>query len=470
MSKNNNLSDISYENAVKLIDSSIITENHNILDTTVNDIEDSVLICENPEIELNPMRTNIFYIMPEFLENTNDEQLIKIKKEIEFYKKEYESLCNKMNDFVDKVNKSLKGLINPSNNLKNQIEDMILKFEENITKLSIPLYLEQEGLNNIDISTLNKIQKDEFNEYKLSIKYIINDFENKSEKLNNNYNILFTEIKKAVEIICNNIKEIPNNINELQDKIEEGMSKFEEILELFDEENEKENFLNYFGKIKESFKLIDIKKDELINKNENKINNLKNQYIKRQKSFLQLKDDTNKIIKNLEEKSNIIKNDIIKTREKYNQPKLQIEIPDMTISEIVIIVIFNEIDKEIIKAKEEVKNGFKGMPSPSKKMALDLLLIMDITGSMEQYVDQVKFNLIDIMNKIENKCNKTKIDINLGFIGYKDVEEIYNNEKECVNIEFTKDYTRVKNQIEDINVGGGDDTAEHIVWGFEKAL
>ena len=174
MSKKNNFLNISYEDAEKLIDSSLITENHTILETTVNDIEDSVLICENPEIELNPMRTQIFYIMPEFLENANDEQLIKIKKEIEFNKREYESLCNTMNDFVEKTNKSLKDLINPSNNLKNQIEDIRIKFKKNIKNLSIPLFLEQEGFNSIDVSALNEIQKKEFNDDKLSITYNFN--------------------------------------------------------------------------------------------------------------------------------------------------------------------------------------------------------------------------------------------------------------------------------------------------------
>ena len=352
MSGKNNLSELSYKNAVKLIDSSIVTENHNILESTMNDIEDSVLICENPEIELNPMRSQIFYLMPDFLIDTNDDQLLKIKKEIELYKNEYESLCNIMNEFVNKTNKSLNNLITPSNNLKKEIEKMIITFEENITNLSIPLIIEKEGLDNIDISTLNEIEKDEFNENKLSINSIINEFQNQSIELNKNYNILFNQINKAIQIICNNIKEIPNNINDLQDKIEEGMSIFEEILELFDDQKEKENFLKNFGKIKESFKLINNKQNEIIKKNKNKINHLKNQYIKRKKSFSNLKGQTDKIIKNLEKESKLIKNGIIEVRDKYNQPKLQIEeIPDMKINKIENEDILVEIETQIINAK-----------------------------------------------------------------------------------------------------------------------
>ena len=73
-----------------------------------------------------------------------------------------------------------------------------------------------------------------------------------------------------------------------------------------------------------------------------------------------------------------------------------------------------------------------------------------------------------MIKNIEEKC--IGIDINLGFIGQKDVAEIYENEKECVNIDFTKDYKMVKKKINNIIVGGGDDTAEHIVWAFEKTL
>lgn len=47
-----------------LLNSLIIEKNHNILDLTVCDIEESTLICEYPEIELNYMRSQICYLMP----------------------------------------------------------------------------------------------------------------------------------------------------------------------------------------------------------------------------------------------------------------------------------------------------------------------------------------------------------------------------------------------------------------------
>ena len=54
------------------------------------------------------------------------------------------------------------------------------------------------------------------------------------------------------------------------------------------------------------------------------------------------------------------------------------------------------------------------------KTSLDLLFTMDITGSMGPYLNQVKTNIINIINRIINEC--PGIDIYLGFIGYLDVQ------------------------------------------------
>ena len=92
--------------------------------------------------------------------------------------------------------------------------------------------------------------------------------------------------------------------------------------------------------------------------------------------------------------------------------------------------------------------------------------IMDITGSMEEYVDETKIKIIEIMDKIIEACKGNEI--NLGFIGYRDVKE--HKKKNYVNIEFTKSHQSVKEEINKIVVGGGDDTAEDVAWAFQQAL
>ena len=91
---------------------------------------------------------------------------------------------------------------------------------------------------------------------------------------------------------------------------------------------------------------------------------------------------------------------------------------------------------------------------------------MDITGSMEEFVDNTKKELINMMSKIIDTFNG--IDINLGFIGYKDVEEHLKDD--YIDEEFTNKYKEIENKIANIQIGGGGDTAEDIAFAFEKAL
>ena len=46
-----NVSELKYQDALELMESKTIKDNHTLLDSTVESIEDSTLICENPEIE-----------------------------------------------------------------------------------------------------------------------------------------------------------------------------------------------------------------------------------------------------------------------------------------------------------------------------------------------------------------------------------------------------------------------------------
>ena len=101
-----------------------------------------------------------------------------------------------------------------------------------------------------------------------------------------------------------------------------------------------------------------------------------------------------------------------------------------------------------------------------ERTSLDLLFVMDITGSMSPYVEQAKANIIDIINRIVNGC--PGIDINLGFIGYRDIEEEV--EGYITDIEFTKDHEELKNNISLIYADGGADLPEDVAWAFEKAL
>ena len=467
-----NVSELKYQDALELMESKTIKDNHTLLDSTVESIEDSTLICENPEIELIPMRTEVFYLIPDFLVNPTDPKIIELKRDIYLYKGGYESLCKSLNVFIDKISIQLKNLLDPSNALKNKIHQIIEQFEETVKNLCVPLISEQEGLDkSFDINMLSEKQKDEFIEEKLSIVYKVNEFKKESENLNKQYSKLFSQIYKAVQGICNTIKEIPKSLMDLQDQIEDAMSKFEEILEEFTEIENYDNFHDLLLRIKESFELINIEMNKITKKIEDKINNLEIRFKDREKSFNILKEARNQTIQNLELKSKTINDNIKIVRDKYKQKAL--ELPEIYIKEIVAENLFKQMDESIKCIKnvndtvsEELKEMKKEINEIIPKTSLDLLYLMDTTGSMEQYVDITKKRLKEIMNKIKHECSG--VDINLGFIGYKDVAEIKIND--FLNIDFTTDHESVKKEIENIKVGGGDDTAEDVAWAFERAL
>ena len=462
----NAISELDYKDAVSLIDSKIIEKNHSILDSTVDDIEDSKLICKIPEIELFQMRTEIFYLIPDFLKNPNDPKLKGLKQDIELYKNLYENLAKKLNEFIDKASESLKNLLEPSNKLEMEIMKIIAQFEETVKNLCAPLISEQQGLDTIDTNKLSERQKDELNEEKSDIVYKVDLFKKESKELNKQYNGLFKEINKYVQELCDTIKEIPSTLTNIQDKIEEGMSNYEEILEEFTDLDDFDNFQNLLIKIKESAELLINEMENIKNHINEKIENLNVQFKNKEDSFSSLKEKSKNTIESLKSRSNNIKNDILELRNKYKQK--EIELPEMYISDLIIniskpveesIKCINKID--VSRGIEEIKIIIeKSLPT------LDLLFMMDITGSMEQYLEITKQKLIDIMDIIKKGCSG--IDINLGFIAYKDVAEIEDGDYLVENL--TNNHKDVEEKIKKLEVGGGDDTAEHVSWAFSQAI
>ena len=396
MAGQNYLDNLKYSEAKDLIQLPIIDENHQVLEEAERNVADSVIICERPEIELNPMRTEVFLIMPEFLNEPKDDVLRLLKKNIELTKAKFEELCKKSNKFIEEMTKTLKNLNNPSQELKKEISNIIEKFENTIKGLCAPLISQKEGLDSIDLTKLTEDQKNELEEDKKFVVNEINKFKGECQKLNENYYKIFSSLLDSITIVCNSIKEIPLPIQNIQNELEDKMTKFEEFLDKINDENKGNIFNNQLKKITKYFEELSKKNVIISNKVQNKCKILDNQYKKRSTTFLQLKQKVSNNIVELSKKSDEIKNQIIKIREKYKQK--EIEFPQISISEIITDKIYNLIDNAIEEQKSELiildENRPKMEISP---IILDLLYLMDITGSMEEYVEETKAGLIDIL-------------------------------------------------------------------------
>ncbi len=58
------------------------------------------------------------------------------------------------------------------------------------------------------------------------------------------------------------------------------------------------------------------------------------------------------------------------------------------------------------------------------KTSIDIVFVMDLTGSMGYYINQAKLYLYNIINRIMSEC--PAITINIGLVGYIDITEYLN--------------------------------------------
>lgn len=454
---------LEYNEAKEMINLPKVDENHRLLEETTRKINDSLLTLETPEIELSPIRTEIFFLKPEFFKSPKGPKEKFLKTNIELYIASFKKLCVELNNFISDISKGLNSLQKPSLELISEINKIKYQFENTIKNLCAPIISKRDGLNTIDESILSEAQRQELQLDKKEMDKEIYEFLVESARLNENYNKQFSQILNSITSIYNSINEIPNPIKEYQNQLDEGISQFEEILDTITDENKGQNFDIQLKNIREFFNALEKTAKVIKSKAQSKCKILDNQKNNRIASFSKIKTKVKENIAKLTMKAEKIKFDINKIREKYKQKK--IELPKITLAEIIIQQVYNRIDETVEKEKK-VFAVEPPKPSPLK-LELDLLYLMDTTGSMEEYVNATKVGLIDIMEKIV-KCCDDMVNINLGFIGYKDVAEI--NQGDYLDVNFTREYHEIKDKISKIIVGGGDDTAEDVAFAFKRAL
>ena len=460
-------SDFDYKKAESLIGLESIKSNHFILNETINNIIDSLILCEN--IDIKPINTEINYTIPIFLRNPTNGALKIVKSDIEFYKDKYEKLSEKSNRLTEIANKSIDNIHISLIRTKDEIETLFYQFEEMIKNLSIPFLLKEMFFDKKnDIRILDEIDIDED---QLQIINQLEDYKNDIDTLNTLYNDYFNYINETVRNISDEINEIPNTAIDLQNKTEEGKSNFENKTNDFTNPNDIQSLHSNLIDIKNDFSSI---KDEATNKqnifgrNENKYRTNRTNRTNNNLGDRNFINQTNEIINNMTGNYATIVSGMVKYTEKKTKDK--VEVRRLYGSNIIVESIKESLDltEYIIKNEDnliynELKEFIEEI-NVEERTSLDLLFIMDITGSMIPYLTQVKNSVINIINRIVLEC--PGIDINIGYIAYTESNEIENN----VNIEFTKNYQDLKNIIQNVKNGGGGDLPEDIAWGMERAL
>jgi len=120
------VSDLSYEKAEKILNLPIIEQNHNLLNRSLSIINDSILICENSNFSI--INSTLNYLAPNFLNMASKTALKIVKNDLEFYKDKYEELIENINNFTLQASNSLEISYSVLNDLKKEINNLILNF------------------------------------------------------------------------------------------------------------------------------------------------------------------------------------------------------------------------------------------------------------------------------------------------------------------------------------------------------
>ena len=138
-----------------------------------------------------------------------------------------------------------------------------------------------------------------------------------------------------------------------------------------------------------------------------------------------------------------------------------------------------QFQKSYIESQEEdfeknfkiLKEDFKFLEEGEKKFFkdtnLDLMFIMDLTGSMGMWLNEAKQNINNIINEITENNPGSKIRVS--YVGYKDFSSI-GEERKYSSKEFTENIKEITDYINTLTCSGGGDIPEDIVGALKHAL
>jgi DNA repair exonuclease SbcCD ATPase subunit len=381
------------------------------------------------------------------------------------YKKLYEKNSTIVNKIIDETKQCLKNLYSPLKSLREDVKSYSNNFENSLNQLTIPLKNGKSGINDIDYA---KYPKDKQNRFLKDRDEVIKEIDNFLKEANYFY-LEYGQLNRAT---FEDIDNFVQRFNQLAVPAKELTTFMRSLMKAFEKSSSSFNDYKDKKKIDEVFKKIKEPINEFYNKSknlENLLNSIKDIKIERINEMMTISKSIKEKISKLEERSKAISEKIKKIRVKYDEPEEKLDEVDMPAPNPVNSKkASDQIEEEGKKIGEKADIGVKDIKGDIDKIKsqtrLDLLFIMDITNSMDYYLNQVKQDILDIISKIQIECAGS--DIYLGFIGYKDFNDLDLGD-EYINLEFTTDYESIRKNIEFVTPGGGGDIPEDLCGGLE---
>ena len=367
--------------------------------------------------------------------------------ETKFFISKYKALYEQNLNVVRKLyveNDTLKGVINYAKKINkdlNILNNNIEKFNPNVFQKGL------KGLKNDRIKDLKRIISDDLKKFNEEKDKFMNEFKKRNIEI---LSITNTYLYLLIKLI--------KNIKKLSEMLKIGFEKFNNSVNYFMQENSIKA-----GKylIVEAYRQIALLVGE--------INNI---FIITEKTDKRKTEQSLDKLINFDQNLKRLYKQIFATinnyREKIEYPKINSDNIHLGLEEILII---NEdtskLGKEMINIYENIKENYNEINSLENEFRLDILFILDTTSSMEYFVDKFKFQFLQLIQDIRKECPEALLFI--GFIGYKD---IFDKElgDEYIDYDFTTNYEKLKNKIEEIEPDGGIDIPEDIVGAFDLAF
>ena len=451
-----------------------IKSNFESMNEILEPLRDTENEFQNPSLKITKsIRNKVQIIVPN---KELDEQNLNLIKDILNFQKGYEKNAEESNKTIEQVKKSFKDLSESVTKLIKLIEDIRKKYFEHIKEMMSPFIKKNETIQKLSDEKLSKVKnKNDKLDEKIKL------YDKKLAKIIKDLKEVFNRIKSNIEGYLDLLNSLDAPINSMIEKIENIFNEFEEksknfINIIFYSPKEKEKAFKIFNEIRE----LNTKIAELIEKQQkdltNRDNNLKKEKEKCTKDFNEIKkleNESSKKIKDLQKETKMLISEINEILTDCSLPKIDTEIKDfdgLEIDKLEKTVV--EGTNNILKANTKIEIDLTKLKTfvnenetkINKVFSLDLVFIMDITGSMSTYLQFAKDKILNIIDKI---TKDSTVNVKLGFIGYRDYFD--SKEEYLIYPELTNNYDKVKQFINAAKPGGGSD-CEDMGEGLKSAL
>ena len=442
-----------------------------IMDTineSQNDLANIQQICNSPDLYLKKVSTQMNVILPQTLKDSKEPYIVNIKNDLNNYRKLYEKEAKQINTIISNTIEAIKQIYPFTKTLQENLKNYTENYAHSIQNMQIPMLNKKIGLAQINVEKFPPQIQENFIKDRNNISKEIDIFFEDVDKFLKNFSDITIFNSQKIEKSFEDFLKLPKSVKELSLLMSKSKLSFERSCRVFNDLSNKEAIDKAFKSFQQPLNDLNEMEKKI---QEMEISSMK-KYIEDQQNKIEgTKKELDEIEKKLKAKSDEITNEIQEIREKYGEKKEDLD--EFTPSGLVNIETEN-FYKEVISNTQAINDQIKiinqslndNMEIIKQNSRLDLLFIMDITNSMDVYLNQVKRQVLDIIHEIRKEC--AGIEIYIGFIGYRDFSDLDFGES-YINLELTEKYENIIQNIKYLKAEGGGDIPEDLCGALEFA-